>query len=505
MLTQGFHIHFSEKIDSNTNRYIHALSNTLLANLIEGITDIIPSYTTLYLEYNCNLLEEKRVRSWLTQCQNNLIEDFAGQDVEVPVVYNGQDLQAIAHETSLSVEEVIKMHSQADYQVYALGFSAGFPFLGEVPSAIRVPRLDNPRTAIPTHSVAMAGLQTGIYPTSTPGGWRVLGHSLLKLYDPLRENPFLVAPGDRVKFVPSEGELPDEPEVLELLPKGPKHPLLRVIKAGLLDLVMDEGRFLQGRFGLSRSGALDTNVAQIGNRLLGNAPFAPLLEMHYQGPELEVLDSGTLAFSGYSLSPQLNGKSIPSFTSFSVKQGDIITFEPTNEGSTAYLALAGGIESKRFIGSASADLKNKLGQALSAGDVLGVEEIKTPIAGRSFEPYRPFRNNVTLRISATEQVTSETLEILCSKTFIVEQADRIGVRFAGEKIEGGEIISEAMPLGAIQITPSGQPFLLLNDRGTIGGYSKPALVVPQDLPKAVQLRPNDLVRFRLLEENLKDN
>ncbi len=498
MFTQGFYTRFSEKISSNTNRYIHTLSNTLLANLIEGVTDIIPSYTTLYLEYNTNVLREEQVRLWLTQCQNDLIEDFSDTNVEIPVVYNGQDLQAVANETGLSIAEVIKVHSQITYQVYALGFSAGFPFLGEVSPIIRVPRLDTPRTCVPAHSVAIAGPQTGVYTISTPGGWRLLGYSLLRLYDPQRKNPFLLAPGDKVTFTPSEGKPPKELEVLELLPKKPKYPLLQVIKAGLLDLVMDEGRFLQGRFGLSRSGALDIQRAQLSNRLLGNTPFAPLLEMHYQGPVLEVLNKGVLAFAGYGLSLELNGKNTPPFTSFAVKQGDTISFKPTNEGSTAYLALAGGIASKRFAGSASVDLKNKLGRALIAGDILGVAELKKPIIDRNFIPYHPISNKTTLRILAT--ASSETLDRLCAKPFRVEQANRVGIRFAGAKVKGGEIISEAVPLGAIQITPSGQPLLLLNDRGTLGGYSKPALVIPQDLPKAAQLKPNDLVSFRLVRE-----
>ena len=498
MFTKGFYLRFSEKISLNTNRYIHTLSNTLLANLIEGVTDIIPSYTTLYLEYNTNFLKEEQVKLWLTQCQDNLIEGSFGKNVEVPIVYNGQDLQAVANETGLSLAEVIKAHSQITYQVYALGFSAGFPFLGEVLPDIRVPRLDTPRTRVPAHSVAIAGSQTGVYTMSTPGGWRLLGHSLLNLYDPQRKNPFLLAPGDKVTFIPSEGKPPLEPEILELLPKRPQYPLLQVIKAGFLDLVMDEGRFLQGRFGLSRSGALDIQRAQISNRLLGNTPFAPLLEMHYQGPVLEALTKGVLAFAGYGLSPQLNGKDVPPFTSFAIKQGDIITFEPTNEGSTAYLALAGGITSKRFAGSASVDLKNKLGRALRVGDVLGVTEIKKTLTGRSFIPYHSVSNKTTLRILATE--SPETLDRLCAKPFRVAQANRIGVKFVGEKVKGEEIISEAVPLGAIQITPGGQPFLLLNDRGTLGGYSKPALVIPQDLPKAAQLRPNDLVSFRLVQE-----
>ncbi len=500
MFTQGFHIRFCEEINPDTNNYIHTLSNTLLANLIKGITDIIPSYTTLYIEYDPSTLKEKQVRLWLAHCQDNLIEDSIGQKVEIPVVYDGQDLQVIADETGLQVEEIIEVHARATYQVYALGFSAGFPFLGQLPKFLQLPRLETPRDKVPAHSVAIAGAQTGIYPTSTPGGWRLLGHSLIKIYDPQRNKPFLLNPGDKVNFILSRGTPPDEPETLELLPKEPKLPLLRVIKAGLLDLVMDEGRFLQGRFGLSRSGALDIKAAQLGNRLLGNDPFTPILEIHYQGPEFEVLDKGVLAFTGYGLNPQLNGKSIPSFTSFAIKQGDIISFEPNNEGSTAYLALAGGIESKKFAGSASVDIKNKLGRALQESDVLGVAEIKKSIVDRSFIPYYPLsRNNeTTLRILATEQANAKALEVLCAKPFRVDQADRVGVRFDGEKVKGGEIISEATALGTIQITPSGQPFLLLNDRGTLGGYSKPALVVPQDLTKAAQLRSNQLVRFHLV-------
>lgn len=501
MLIQGFYLRLAEKITLSTNKYIHALSNTLLTNLIEGVTDIIPSYTTLYLEYNAKLVTEKQIKKWLGQYRSKLcVDNFAGNNldnqIEIPVVYNGEDLQTIASETDLSVEKVVKIHSQTAYQVYALGFSAGFPFLGEVPKELRLPRLETPRKKVPVHSVAIAGIQTGIYPASTPGGWRLLGHSLVKIYDPKRKNPFLLTPGDKVKFIPSEGIPPTEPEVLELLPKNPPYPLLRVIEKGVLDIVVDKGRFLQGRFGLSRSGALDITSAQIANRLIGNVPSSPLLEMHYQGPIFETLNKGALAFSGYGLHPQLNGKQVPPFTSFAINKGDILSFLPTNEGNSSYLALAGGIDSKTFANSASVDLKNNLGRPLQVGDILGVTEPKQIVVSRSFIPYNTLGKQTTLRILTTEQSSPEILEMLCAKPFKVNQFNRIGIRFAGEKVKGGEIISEAAPLGAIQITPSGQPLLLLNDRGTLGGYSKPAVVFPPDLPKAAQLRPNNWVKFR---------
>ncbi len=507
---QGLYLNFSERIDAAANKEIHALAKAIFEQapkqLKIAITNIVPSYTKLYIEYDSSLIDEQTLRQFIDTLKRYSKAETSTKTVKLEVNYNGEDLEAIAEQKGLTVEDIIQIHSQNTYQVYALGFSAGFPFMGSVPEEIQMPRLATPRTLVPIHSVAMANAQTGIYATSSPGGWNILGHTIESVYDPNREQPFLLEAGDQVNFIPtpiasqhvaSQHERPPDLQTRQLLPKEPKHPLFKVLKTGVLDIIVDAGRFMAGHYGLVRSGYLDTRSASIANKLLANPYNAPLLEMHYQGPTLEVLRDSVVAFFGFGMKVMLNGQDVEGGSSFKVSKGDTLTFPSTGEGKTAYLSVSDGFQSDSFLGSCSVDTKGALGQALQIDDILGTNSLKIKRAGFSFQPYQQHQKIVTLHIYSTDTEKNTTaIETLCANPFTVLQADRMGIRFSGDAVPGGELISEATQLGALQISPSGMPLLLLNDRGTLGGYSKPAVVMPEDLPKVAQLTSGQQVRFK---------
>jgi KipI family sensor histidine kinase inhibitor len=125
--------------------------------------------------------------------------------VQIPVLYGGDggpDLDHVADHNSLTVDEVVSIHSRPQYLVYMLGFSPGFPYLGGMDERIETPRLDTPRTIIPAGSVGIAEKQTGVYPTATPGGWQIIGLTPLNFFDPDADPPSLLEPGDLIRFVP---------------------------------------------------------------------------------------------------------------------------------------------------------------------------------------------------------------------------------------------------------------------------------------------------------------
>lgn len=237
LVLQGVYLTFGE-LDRDKNAALHRLADALRARPLAGVTDIVPGYTTLYLEYDARRLAEARVRRWAERRADGVAIADA-RTVEIPVRYDGADLAASAEQTGLTREEVVERHSRRPYHVYAVGFTPGFPFMAEVDEAIRLPRREAPRAVVGAHSVAMTGRQTGIYPLPSPGGWHLLGTALTAVYDPHRAEPFLLKPGDRVSFTASQGETPPQPERLELLPPEPRTPLFRVHKPGLLDLVVD--------------------------------------------------------------------------------------------------------------------------------------------------------------------------------------------------------------------------------------------------------------------------
>lgn len=492
MTRTGFYLRFAEQLDLSANARLLALVDRLLSDLLPGITDLVPGYVNVYIEFDAERVQRSKVERWVRRHLENLPAYSSGKTVEIPVRYDGVDLPWVAQQTGLSEAEVVGLHSLPQYHVFATGFTPGFPFLGPLDERLRLPRRTSPRLRVPAHAVAIAGNQSGIYPLPSPGGWHLIGTALTQVYNPQRETVFVLQAGDRVRFVPSQGPTPEVPPERALLPTQPHHPVLRVEQPGLMDLVMDGGRRMAGRFGLAASGVLDVRSAGMANRLVGNPAYAPLLELTLSGPVLGVLSSVVAAFAGYGMSPLVNGERVLGAQTFALQKGDVLSFTPAGEGVRGYLALAGGIESERFWGSASSDLKGLVGRALQAGDVLGVAEPRVALAGFGFAQQGLLKR---IRLLAGPQYSLEAMRALCAAPFELVSGDRMGLRLSGPEVPGGELISEATPLGAVQITTQGQPIVLLNDRGRIGGYAKPALVHPADLPWLAQLRPGQKVRF----------
>ena len=171
-------------------------------NVQPGYGSVLVTFDPLSLSYE---LVEKRAASVDLEDGNQP----ESRTIEVPVCYGGvfgPDLDDVASAANLAPEEVVRLHASADYLVYFLGFSAGFPYLGGMPDRIAAPRLPQPRTSVPAGSVGIAGRQTGIYPFSSPGGWRIIGRTPLSLFHPQADRPTLLEMGDRVGFVPIDEE-----------------------------------------------------------------------------------------------------------------------------------------------------------------------------------------------------------------------------------------------------------------------------------------------------------
>jgi biotin-dependent carboxylase-like uncharacterized protein len=418
------------------------------------------------------------------------------------VRYDGEDFAAVCEATGLARHELIDLHSGRDYKVFSVGASPGFPFLGVLDERLRMPRHATPRSLVPAHAVAMTGLQTGIYPVAGPGGWQLLGYALRAVYDPWREQPFLIALGDTVRFEPEDGAVPPDPLARPLLPVEPERPVLRVDEPGLLDLVVDGGRHMGGRFGMAQSGPVDARSARLANALVGNDALEPVLELTVRGPSLTALRAVRIAIAGPACVPWIGGQPTEALTTLEIAAGDRLSFPHTGQGARSYLAIAGGIESERFMGSASTDVRGLVGRALVAGDVLGTAREVVSEMRMSARVDWPV-NGATVRILPGPQASRAALERLDGAELRTAAGDRTGVRLEGESIPGGESVSEPPPLGAVQITPNGDPFVLLVDRYRTGGYAKPAVVHPDDLPIIGQLLPGMRVHFKLVEPGLR--
>jgi KipI family sensor histidine kinase inhibitor len=180
---------------------VHRLHAALRALDPPGVVELVPAYRTLLVVADperAGTLDELAAR--LPALELPPAEAVAGDPVEIPVRYDGQDLPEVAGLTGLGAEEVVRRHTAPEYTVAFLGFSPGFPYLVGLDPALEVPRRDTPRTSIPAGSVGLAGGQTGIYPSASPGGWQLIGRTEVTLFDPRRDPPALLAPGGRLRF-----------------------------------------------------------------------------------------------------------------------------------------------------------------------------------------------------------------------------------------------------------------------------------------------------------------
>ena len=201
-------IEFGQEISPEINAQITALVRLIKAQHIEGVTDMIPAFASLLINYDPRGVSYAGLRARLEKLEISG-ETSESRIFEIPVCYGGEygpDLQNIADHAGLTPDEVIKIHSAKDYLIYMLGFLPGFSYLGGLDDRIHTPRLANPRIRIPAGSVGIGGSQTGIYPLDSPGGWQLLGMTPVKTYDPEREVPILFEAGDYIRFVPVSEE-----------------------------------------------------------------------------------------------------------------------------------------------------------------------------------------------------------------------------------------------------------------------------------------------------------
>lgn len=202
-------LQLGDEIDLTINQRVHTLANLITTSAINGIIETVPAYATLLVHYDSLSLSFTQIKHILREKLAQIRENESRQPrlVEVPVRYGGElgpDLESVASQLGLHIEDVIRIHSGKIYTVYMMGFTPGYPYMGKLDDALIMPRLETPRTRVPAGTVAIAGSQTGIYSIESPGGWNLIGWTPLKLFDPYAASPFLFAPGDEVKFVPEE-------------------------------------------------------------------------------------------------------------------------------------------------------------------------------------------------------------------------------------------------------------------------------------------------------------
>jgi len=290
-------------------------------------------------------------------------------------------------------------------------------------------------------------------------------------------------------------------------------PLIRVEAPGLFTTVQDLGRPGFGPVGVSASGAADPIALRLGNRLVDNTEGAAALEMTLLGGAFLFPEGAVAALTGADFGATLDGAPVPLWTSLGIRPGAMLRVGPTRAGARCYLAVHGGIVVKPFLGSASTHVLSGLGgldgRALRRGDVLEIGPPTAPafrertISAAALARLAPRK---VLRVTDGPQshwFPEASRRIFYSSAYRVsEEANRMGLRLVGTAVRvraGGHMITEGVPLGAIQVPAGGQPIILFVEQQTTGGYPKIASVIAADLASVGQLRPRDEVRFERVD------
>ena len=505
-------VELGDRLDPETNARVQTLDRDLAATPFDGFRESVPTHRSLLVLFDPTVVRFSTAAADLrARAARRTAPAGPGRLHEIPTAYGGEagpDLSALAHGRGLAEEEVVRLHATTEYTAFMLGFTPGFAYLGLLPEALACARLATPRARVPAGSVALAGRQTGIYPVASPGGWQLVGRTSRRLFDPFRETPALLAPGDRVRFLPVPEVPPPEPLPGAPLPAGA--PVVEVLDPGLLTTVQDGGRTGHRRVGVSGAGPMDARAHACANRAVGNPEGTAALECTVVGPSLVFLAPLRFAVSGGALDAVLERTDlgpwpVPSGAAVLARPGSVLRFGCRRTGCRAYVALEGGIDVPAVLGSRSTDLHSGFGgfagRALRAGDRLAVAASRG--SRHSDSPPVRYAATATVRVVPGPQADhfdAGALARLFTDPWRVGAAsDRVGVRLEGAPLRhlgSAEIVSDGMVPGSIQVPPDGMPIVMGCDGPTTGGYPKIGTVVTADLPLLAQLVPGEgEVRF----------
>jgi KipI family sensor histidine kinase inhibitor len=480
-----------------------------------GIEDVVVGFASVVVHLDPTSAQPDQCERWLADLAADALAatdmsagpDGGGRTIELPVTFDGPDLDAVADSLGRSPRQVVDLLTGAPLQVAFLGFAPGFPYLvGLPPELASISRRSTPRTAVPPGSVAVAGGFAAVYPQSTPGGWMLLGRTATRLFDPDTPPYAHLRAGDTVRFsdlattpgrnsratpVPARTRTP-------LQAHGPRS--VGVLDPGMFTTVQDSGRRRVAPLGVPRAGPCDPDAMRLANRLVGNPDNAGAIECTAVGPVLRFTVRGHLAVVGPSagaIDVHVDGHQVGTEVVVPIAPGQVVSIGRVRSGLRAYAGISGGIETPLAVGSRSSDQLCGLGPGpLIIGDQLTLGAATQPHGMLIPIAEIPGSGHpIALRVIAgPHNFPPAALGNLVGGSWRVGAAsNRIGIRLAagGRRLGSGtvDLPSTGMITGAIQVPPDGNPIILMPDHATVGGYPIIACVITADQPVLGQLQP----------------
>jgi len=504
-----------------------SLHAALAASRPPGVIDLVPAARTVLVQVDPEVLPPAAARDWIAGVTGHAVDASPASTVELDIRYDGADLTETAALLDVDVDELVRRHCGAVWTVAFTGFAPGFGYLVSDDWPFDVPRLATPRTRVPAGSVGLAAGFTGAYPRETPGGWRLVGTTEAPLFDPGSAVPALLAPGTRVRFrsasalasgtgtysgqepAPVAAGRPRRPSAVVQPELG--HARVgggrgfEVIEAGLLATVQDLGRPGRAALGVARSGAMDRTALRTGNRLVGNPEGRAGVEITMGGFRARAQMPLWFAVTGGWGPVRLDGRTVDPYTAHEWPAGSELHIDWATHGVRMMLTVRGGVDVDEVLGSRSTDVLAGLGpDRLVAGAWVPVgEDPAAPIPVAPPAAWGVPADDLEIRLvpgPRADWFTAAALAALFEAEWTVgEESDRVGMRLDGPGLprrDDGELASEGMVVGAIQVPPSGRPTVLGADGPVTGGYPVIAVVADASWDALGQARPGTRVRFR---------
>ena len=535
-------IDFSKSNEPLTS--IHALSKVLFANQPAWAAEIVPGLDSLVIQLQRNTKDPKTVREQALADLQKIGEQFEKQKSRktspnkihrIQVCYHqdlGLDLPAIAKACKLSIEEAVRLHKESLYTADILGFMPGFAYFGGLNPKLRLSRLTSPRPAVPKGSVAIAELQTAIYPRVTPGGWNIIGRSPNKLFDIDKNPPGLFMAGDQMQI--AEISLDEfhrldkantSKEVIRSLDKNKSAAFIEVLQAGTFSTIQDEPRSGFSHWAVGPGGTCDIASLHLANALVGNSPEMAAIEMTSSGPSLLFHEATCIAWVGANCEGIVNNQHIPGNRPVWIPKGAILQFSPLNPGFRSLLAIGGGLDLPETLGRFGSHISADIGpRRLEKGDHLTLLNPKVPLKSSFLKslyiendlpaypkwhirsPFLPSHLITQIRCLAGPHLSflgAKERELFWSTIWTVSnQSNRMGVRLQGAfkvKKDLPHIPSQAIAFGTVQFPPSHEPIIMLAEHQTTGGYPRLAEVIDSDLMKLAQAKPGSKLQLQLID------
>ncbi|WP_345801499.1 5-oxoprolinase/urea amidolyase family protein [Microbacterium sp. AZCO] len=531
-----------------------ALHEALAASRPRGVVDLVPAARTVLVQVDPRRLTLAAARSWIQRTAEGM--DAAppvradATVVELDAVYDGPDLAETAELLGLSRDELVARHSGAEWTVAFTGFAPGFGYLVSEDWRFDVPRLASPRTRVPAGAIGLAGGFSGAYPRETPGGWRLIATTSALLFDPDAATPALLAPGTRVRFRPTAASdastgsatgsatprspSPSTDRAVEAEPATPRSPSLsrgrptasgapprspnpsprrafRVVEPGLLATLQDLGRPGAASLGVAPSGALDRGALRTANRLVGNDEAEAGVEVTMGGFRAVAEADLWFAVAGAWGAIRLDGHELDPYEAHPWPAGAELHLDWFAHGARAYLAVRGGLAGHEVLGSRATDLLAALGpDPLRAGTLVALAGAASlPIPAAEIAPWgAPHDAELEVELAPGARAdwfaASALRDLFESVWTVTNDADRVGVRLDGRaltRVRDGELTSEGMVPGSLQVSPTGRPTILLADGPVTGGYPVIAVATDASLDAIAQARPGSRIRFRHARAN----